>query len=186
MSAVWRAEVAGGVRARFFEAVGAAVGLPDRAIGRRRGATTRRIGRGCSSGWRRSGRRSCVRVWTRWVFPGLTGGGGSTSRASSGTSRSRLPRESEHALSGVSLSWRCSRLPKPRGSSAPKSRQAPDAAGFSEGESSRENHQEWKEAERDEPEAAMARFVGMRRIDAVVGKRLPDERNVNEQENEGG
>lgn len=70
--------------------------------------------------------------------------------------------------------------------SAPQSRQAPDATRFSEGESSRENHQEWKEAERDEPEDTMTRFVGVHRIDAVFRKRLPYERNVNEQEHERG
>jgi hypothetical protein len=70
--------------------------------------------------------------------------------------------------------------------SVPKPRQAPHATRLSEGERSRENHQEWKEAERDEPEDAMTRLVGVRRIDAVVGQRLPDEWNMNEQEHEGG
>ena len=76
--------------------------------------------------------------------------------------------------------------PIPRVVSAPKSRHAPDPTCFSEGENGRENHQERKQAERDKPEDAMTRSVGVHRIDAVVGKRLPDEWNVDEQEHEGG
>ena len=69
---------------------------------------------------------------------------------------------------------------------APEPRTTEDATRLSERKNRTDNHRKWKDTKRDEPEDAMTASVGVDRVDALVRERLPDERDVHEQEHEGG
>src|SRR5437764_15497112 len=68
--------------------------------------------------------------------------------------------------------------------SAPDPRQAPDTSRFPEREHGRHDHQKREGAKGDKPPSRMARLVGTRRIDAVVGKRGLVEGKMDEQKHE--